>query len=134
MVNEEYIMKIGMLQEEGKKIEEQLNLFTQQSIELSNLQENLKNFHETKQKEILASFGKGIFFKSDVREKGFFVNVGGGIVLKKSYEETREIISRQIVQIDKIRAELVKEIQKLNSQIVELVEEVRGEGGGELLG
>ena len=127
VVQDENVMNILMLQEEGKKLEEHLNALNQQAVELITLQEHLNDFHETKEKEFLAHFGKGIFFKSEIKEKEFFVNIGAGIVLKKSHQEASEIINRQVLQIEKIKEDLIGQIEMINTRLVEIVEKVQRE-------
>ncbi|MBI5871718.1 hypothetical protein HZB88_01380, partial [archaeon] len=55
----ENIMNILMLEQEGKKLEEQLNALNQQAVEFINLQENLSSLDKNNEREILTHFGKG---------------------------------------------------------------------------
>ncbi|MBI4919228.1 prefoldin subunit alpha [archaeon] len=129
MAENERLMNILMLEQESKRLEEQLNSINQQVIELISLQGSMNDFKETKEKEILSHFGKGIFFKSEITDKDFLVNIGAGIVVKKSHDEAIEIINRQVLQIEKLKESLIAQIETINAKLVELVEEYqRGKG------
>lgn len=120
-----------MLQEEGKRIEEQISLVNGQLLEFEQLLDGLERIEKDKNGEILAGLGKGIYVKSEIKEKELFVNIGNGVVLKKSNSETRKIIEKQIVQLDEVKQHLLNEIEKINLQLHFLVEMIRKSEGEE---
>ena len=121
MANEEFLMRIQMMQQQAEKLEEQLQAVKQQKEELIDLKESLGKVKG----EFLSSLGKGIFVKSEVKEKDFFVNIGEKVLIKKTPEETQKIIGEQIVKLEEIRNILLGEIDKSNKEMRELIEEIR---------
>ena len=126
-----------MLQQEAGKIEEQVQIINSQiqefeilklsleklDLEMLPLQKVAKDSGLKPTTEILAPLGKGIFFKSELKDKELFVNVGNGIVVKKNPAEAGKVINKQIKQMEDIRGKLLNEIEKINFQLQELVQE-----------
>ena len=124
-------MKIGMLQEEDRKIEEQIGMVNGRLIEFQQILDGLEKIEKNNEKEILTGLGKGIYVKSEIKEKELFVNIGNGVVLKKTNKETREIIEKQIMQLDEVKQHLLNEIEKINLQLKFLVDMIQKSDGGE---
>ena len=127
MNREEYLIRLSMLEQEANKIEEQIGIISQQINELEVLKSSLKNLDRNEKRELLAPLGRGIFFKSELKEKELFVNVGQGIVVKKSPEETAEIIERQVSQLGEIKEQLITNISEVRMQLEDVVEQARQE-------
>ena len=125
MAKEDYLIRLSMLEQEGRKLEEQLQLINQQLQEFQVLNLSLEKLNKTEEKEILAGLGRGIYFKTELKDKKLFVNVGDNIILKKSPEETIEIINKQIRQLEGMKEKLLIEIENINHQLQELVEETQ---------
>tara|TARA_Y100000310_G_scaffold336305_1_gene420454 strand:- start:706 stop:1086 length:381 start_codon:yes stop_codon:yes gene_type:complete len=119
MAKEDYLLQLSMLEQEAKKLHENMQVIDQQVQELEVLKASLSNLDD--KKEILANLGRGIFIKSQIQEKELFVNVGSGIVLKKSPEDTQKIIEKQVLQLQEIKKELADNIEQINIQVQELV-------------
>lgn len=126
MEQQEILIKFSALQEEGKRIEEQIQIINQQIGEFQVLMLSLDKIEE--KGEILAGLGKGVYIKSEVKEKELFVNIGNGVVLKKSNSETKNIIEKQIMQLDEVKQHLLGEIEKINLQLKFLVEMAQKSG------
>ena len=120
-----------MLQEEDRKIEEQTGMVNGQLIEFQQILDGLEKIEKNNEKEILTGLGKGIYVKSEIKEKELFVNIGNGVVLKKTNKETREIIKKQIMQLDEVKQHLLNEIEKINLQLKFLVDMIQKSDGGE---
>jgi len=123
MKKEEYLVRFSMLEQEANKREEQLNLINQNILELEALKLSLEKIE--KEKEVLANLGRGIYFLSKVEDNELFVNIGSGIVLKKNKKEACEIISSQLEELDKIKSDVSFSIEKINSQLQNLLVEIQ---------
>lgn len=124
MANEEFILKLSMMQQQAEKLEEQIQLINQQIQELGDLRLNLDKIKEG---EILANLGKGIFVRSEIKEKKLFVNIGEKIIVRKTAEETQELIQKQILRLEEIKSQLLGEIQEVNLNLQNLIQEVKAE-------
>jgi len=126
MVKEELLINLTMLQQQAEQIEQQIYQADEQIQEFIVLQENLNNLKEKSQ--ILAPVGKGVFSKAELKEDKFFVNVGSGVIVKKTGEGAVEIIQEQVNQLKKIRNELIEAMSQINSELERIVDEARKEG------
>lgn len=123
MVKEEYIIKLSLLEQKSKELEQQISIIDQQISEIRALQASLKKIGNSD--EIIAPFGKGIFAKTKLMDKNFFVSVGAGIVLKRNEKETEEIIENQINELSGIRENFIQEISRINLEFEKLIGEVQ---------
>ena len=81
--------------------EEEVNLLENRKIELLLIKDSLEDLKEGK--EIYVPLGAGVYIKSTIKGmKKLLVNVGGNIFLEKTPEEIKEMINKQIEEIDKL--------------------------------
>ncbi|MCX6748498.1 MAG: prefoldin subunit alpha [Candidatus Pacearchaeota archaeon] len=118
MANEELLYRITILEQEAKKMEENIKAVNEQISEFETLKLSLKSID----KEILAGLGKGVFIKSQVEEEDFLVNIGCGILVKKSKAQASEIIDKQIKEMEELKVKLLGHIEHLNNEMSSLVE------------
>ena len=126
-LKKETVLQISLLEEEAKKIEEEILTIDKQILEFKSLLESLEEIKKAEKKEILASLGKGVFIKTELKEKNFFVNVGGGVVVKKKHDETKKIIEKQIRELEELKKNLVKELEKIDFSLKKLAEEIESQ-------
>lgn len=119
MKNEEYLIKLSLLQEEAKKLEEQFLIVNE---EIRNMDILEKSIDELDDKEILFQIGKGVFV-SNKNLKKLFVNVGSNVVLVKGKEETKEIIEKQKEEMMNISKNIEKQIENINYELEKIIEE-----------
>ena len=122
---QELLWKASFVQKQMQEIEEQAQLIDQETQELKDFSEHLETLEKTQQKEILASLGKGIHVKADLKSKELWVEVGSGVVVKKSSKETREIITRQIKKMDDAKKQLASKLEVYASLLQEMVHELQ---------
>ena len=120
-MNQELFLRAQMLERDSSELEERLNLVNQEIVELQNFDINLGRINDSEEKEILASLGKGIFIKSEIKDKDLFVNVGSNILVKKTPEEAKKVISGQIERLGQIAEEISKQILYINKELEEIV-------------
>lgn len=127
MAKEEYVLQLGMLEQQAREIQQQVALVNQKINELNVLKISLGKLHETNEKEFLAPLGEGVFVKAKLEDKELFVNVGSKIMVKKSIKETESIIDKQNTQLEGLRKELEQGIENLNIELQSIVEKARKE-------
>jgi len=126
-MKKDYLIKLGMLQQEAERLGKENEAISKQVIELNELKINLTEFLNSKSKDSLISFGKGIYTKAELRDKELYVNIGSGIVVKKSVEDTIRVIDEQIIKLEEMKGNLLKEMENLNEKVQELGKEEREE-------
>ncbi len=74
------------------------DLLSQVESSIDNLKktkQDLADFKEESSKEVLAPIATGVYVEANLKNKDLFVNIGSGIVVKKSISEAIEILDRQ---------------------------------------
>lgn len=114
MVNQELLMKASQLHQQSEEFEQQLSFINQQIIELNEFSLTLENLIKTNESELLSSVGKGVYLKTNLISKELFVEVGSGIVVKKTPEQTLQVVKQQVLKFNEMKSQ----IQAQNELIV----------------
>jgi prefoldin alpha subunit len=121
-MDSEYLMKMQMIEQEATKLDQQLQMMDQQIQELIAIKASIEAISTTKEKEILASLGKGIFIKAEIKSQDLMVNTGKDIFIKKTPSETMQIIDSQVKRLEAGKEEFTNKIIELQSQMQVLME------------
>src|SRR3989344_91452 len=120
------IIEFSMLEQENQKLEQQMQMIEQQFSNLRALKENLGEI-ESHKGDFLASLGSGVFLRSELKEnKKVLINVGSGVVIKKSCEDAREILDRQVDKIEAVKQEVEKMVERNFDIMIRLESDIRG--------
>ena len=126
-MKEENILKIQEKYQMSQTLDEQLKIVEQQVLKLQQFSQAINFLEENGEMEILAPIGKGVFVKSEMKEKDFFVDVGSGIFVKKKSGDTKKIIDEQVSKLMKMKIQLDFDATGLNEELRELIELTRDE-------
>jgi len=124
---QELMFKFSVFEQQIRQLQEQLQAVEQALVETSSLNIGLDELKKGKEKEILASIGKGIFVKSKITSENLIVDVGGKNFVKKSVEETQNIIQEQIRKLESIKEELNHNLEQINQEITKAFMEAQEE-------
>ena len=119
-------LELQFLDEQMKQIQKQITMLDEQLIELNNTIQALDDFNKTAiGSNILVSLSPGVFANAGLKDnKELLVNVGSNIVVKKSVEETKELLKKRLEIIKQYRDMILDEMQKINLQAVNLEQEI----------
>ena len=119
-------MEFQVIQEQAKKLAEQLQKFDQQLAELKSVVEALNDFKSVKPgADILVPLSSGIFVKAEVKESEFLrVNVGSNVSVKKSIPDTIKIVDDQIKEIEDYKTKLESNFAQMNTYAQNIQEEL----------
>ena len=119
-------IELQLLEQQVNQLQHQFSLLEQQSIELKSLSENIEEIKNIKiNTRTFSSLGNGIFLESELKDnKELLVNVGANVIVKKSIEDTKKIITNQTLEIDKLKAQIEEQLQKLTIHSIDLQEEL----------
>jgi len=120
------ILQAAMAEQQAHQLEENLQLVDAQITELEEFNRNLKTLRDSKEKEMLSQLGKRVYIKTKIedREK-LFVEVGAGVVVKKTPEETIKIVSNQISRLQEAKVQILSQLNVHHTQLQEFLEMVR---------
>jgi len=127
-MNQEKIMAIAEIERVARELEENLQLIEMQIEELGAFNKSLKFIAESKDKEMLSSIGKRVYIKTAIEDKKkLFIDVGAGVVVKKTPEETIEIVKEQILRLQEARLQISSQLEIYRGKLQEFIEEIKRE-------
>ena len=123
---QEKYLEFQILNQQVKQTQQQLTVLEQQIIEFKTLDDNLDEIKKTKAgKEILIPLGAGLFTKGDLKDsKEILMNVGAEVIVKKTIPEAKQIIKRQIDQMENLVNQMIDNLQKTAVQTQILQEDI----------
>ncbi len=114
------------LRQKSEEVEQQLNFVTEQIVDLENFSKSLDEIENSKENEMLAPLGRGVYTKV-LRQKDqkLFVEVGAGVLVRKTPREAQEIIDDQLKKFIEARLHLSAQLQDYASQFREMLMQVK---------
>ncbi|OIO41787.1 hypothetical protein COU56_05195 [Candidatus Pacearchaeota archaeon CG10_big_fil_rev_8_21_14_0_10_31_9] len=119
---QEELLKLQIFENQVSQYEEQLRIIEQQINELGQLKTDLEFLEKSKEDEIFSEFGKGIYIKSVVK-KQLLVDVGSKVLVPKTFNEIKEVVDSQIEKFDKIKPEILNQIESINQELDKIINE-----------
>ena len=119
-------MELQMLGQQMQHIQKQLNMIEQQTLELDSTKESIETISKTKPgTELLVPISQGIFLKTQLKDTTeLTVNVGADVAVKKTIQESKKLVTDQLVEITKFQRELSDNLEKLATKAQELEKEL----------
>tara|TARA_Y100000310_G_scaffold345075_2_gene461621 strand:- start:1171 stop:1563 length:393 start_codon:yes stop_codon:yes gene_type:complete len=123
-MDQELMMHASMLEKQSQEIEQNLEIIDTQILELEKFQQNIEFFSKSEEKQSISSLGRGVFVKTSLENKDLFVDVGSGIIIKKTPEQTQKTIKTQIENIQQARVQLLAQLEATRSQFQALLQQI----------
>lgn len=120
-------LEMQLIDQQLKQVHKQLLALEQQINDAKEVLENLDSFSKTKVgSSMLVPVSSGIFVKATLADnKELAVNVGANTIVKKTVPETKELLDKQIMEMQKLRNEMSKQSEQLSQQGIKAEEELR---------
>jgi prefoldin alpha subunit len=119
-VERELARKFQVFEQQIRMLQEQMNAVEQTTIELQTLDIGLEDLKESKDKEILAQVGRGIFVKAKITGEDLIVDIGDKKFITKSIDDTKNVLKGQVEKLNNIKDELEGELDKINTEITQV--------------
>ncbi|MCA9485900.1 MAG: hypothetical protein KC506_03590 [Nanoarchaeota archaeon] len=132
MEGQEILQQAMLLRQESEEIERQLQFVNEQITDLEGFGNNLEALEKSDEKEVLSNIGRGVFMKT-TRSAGekLFVEVGAGVIVRKTPEETRKVIAEQVKKFKDAKIQLTMQLESHADQFRAMLKEVEGLKTGE---
>ena len=111
------MFKLNILEQQIKNVNAQIDSVERTMADLDSLKIDLDELKGSKEKEIMALIGRGIFIKAKIISEDLMVDVGGGRFVKKDVSETKGIITEQIEKLEKVKDELNESLMGINEEL-----------------
>ncbi len=118
-INEEELqnmyMEFQQLRQQIKHGQQQVDSIEEQILSMESLMHNLEDLKSVApETEMLSPISEGLFLKTALKDnKELIVNVGAGVAVPKSIDETKELIKSRIEQGQKHRDAMMEELQSM---------------------
>ena len=87
---------------------------------------NLNFIIKSKEKDILSSLGRRVYLKAKIEDKEkLFVDIGAGVVLKKTPEETLTIVREQITRLQDVRVQIASQLESYYEELENFIRNVK---------
>jgi len=125
-IEQKYVM-LQMIDAQMKELEKEIENIEQRAMDISSLKMSLKSFAGAKSNsKSLSPLGLGIYTESEVKStKDVFVNVGAGVMVKKTTAEAGEMLDKQMLQIDSVALQLTQNITNLATRAQQIEKEIQ---------
>jgi len=123
-INQELILQASLFERQSQEIQSTLEFIDKQLLELEEFGSDLESFSKSSENQMLASIGKGIYVKSSLENKDLYVNVGAGVIVKKSPGDTERIVEGQVKKLKEARMQLSSQLESNNQALVNLISEI----------
>ncbi len=109
-------------------MQKQLESLEAKSGEIVGLKNSLAKLSSAKvNSKSYSSLGLGTFVESEIKNTGnVLVNVGAGVLVKKTTSEADELASMQLAQMDAVAQRLTHNINAMSARAQELESEIQG--------
>ena len=112
---QEMYMEFQALDQRIKQIQKQLEMLTNQIMEMTGTSNSLEEFDKIKKdKEIFVPLSSGIFAKATLKESSeLLVNVGANTVVTKNPSSAKKLIDKQIEEMKNLHRRMVEDLEKM---------------------
>jgi prefoldin alpha subunit len=124
MEQQEYLIKLQMLEQQAAQFGEQLKMIDQQIGELDKLKDSIGRLNDSKESEMFSEVGKGIYVKANLDKKQMLVDVGNKILVPKSSKEIQGIVDTQVKKFSEVKNEISNQVDRINKEVDSLISEV----------
>jgi prefoldin alpha subunit len=122
---QELLFKFSMYEKQIRELQQQIESIDRGIIELNSLNLGLDELVGSKDKEIYAPLGKGIFVKAKLISEELNVDVGEGNIVKKSIPDTKELIREQVEKLTQVKKELENNFEQLGEEITAMMNDAQ---------
>jgi prefoldin alpha subunit len=119
------IFQASLIERKYQELANNLEIISTQITELEKFREDIAFLKKSKGKEALSQIGKGVYIKSEIKDKShLFVEVGAGAVVKKTPEETIKVIENQISSLKQAHIQILSELEIYQTQLEAIMNKI----------
>ena len=119
---QEMYMEFQVLDQHIKQLQKQLEMVTNQLIELTVTSNSLDEFRKiSNNREVFVPLSSGIFAKANIKDNNeLFVNVGANVVVKNDVNSAKKLLQKQIDELKNIQKQMVNELEKMTNHAAQI--------------
>jgi len=117
------MFKLSMFEQQMQQLQQQLQAVEQAIVEMGSLDQGLDELVGSKDKEILAPIGRGIFAKAKLISEELIVDIGGKNLVKKNIPNTKKIIRDQLAKLQEVKKDLQGKLEQVGEKFTKMYTE-----------
>lgn len=119
-------LELQLVGNQLKQVEKQLELFESQILEALTIVQSLEDIKNAKTNtKSLAPLANGIFVETKLENvQNLLVNVGSGVVVRKTVDDTKQMLESQVGELRAGEQELLHQFEALSLKAQELQKEL----------
>lgn len=108
-------MQYQMYQQQLQQMQQNIQLLQNQSNDVNNSIKAIEDLGNSEiGSDLLAPISSGIFVRSELKEKKkVSINIGSNIVVEKSLDDAKTLLSEQLDEINNMKSQLQADFQKV---------------------
>ncbi|MCK9596931.1 prefoldin subunit alpha [Candidatus Pacearchaeota archaeon] len=118
---QELLFKFSMYERQIRELQQQIEAVNRGILDLNSLNLGLDELVGSKDKEIFAPMGRGIFVKAKLLSEELNVDIGNGNFVKKSIPATKELVGEQINKLAQIKKELEDNFEEIGKEVTAMM-------------
>ena len=109
-----------------KELQKNIQAIDEQVMEVVSVVQALNDLKKVKAgTQALVPISPGIFVNAELKDNDeLLINVGANVTVKKSVEETKQMLDSRMVELKNQKQEFLKELEELGTRAQELEEEL----------
>jgi len=124
---QELMLKLSMFEQQMQQLQQQLQAVEQAVAEMNSLNLGLDELVGSKDKEILAPIGRGIFAKAKLVSEDLIVDVGSKNFVKKNIPDTKKVINDQIKKLQDVKKGLQDKLEQIGGEFTKMYMDSQGQ-------
>jgi len=123
-MEQQQIMQIQMMEQEGNQLNQQMQMIEQNINEMNELKASLDELENHKEGEMLVNIGKRIYLPVEAKNKKLIVEVGRGNLVEKNVGQARKIVEEQIGKLNVGRGQIEERLGELQNEMIKMMGEM----------
>jgi prefoldin alpha subunit len=117
MNEQELNEKFRIFEDQIMQLQGELDQIDKAIFDMGSVSSGLEELKGKTGKEIFSPLGQGIYIKSNLSSEEILVDVGKRNFVKKSIDETKELINSQKEKLEKLRKDLESDLKKIDEEV-----------------
>ena len=119
----ELVVKFQIFEQQIQAINQQMQAIEKALIDMQSISFGLDEVKTSVGKEMLAPIGNGIFTKAKLVSDELIIDIGGKNFVKRTVEETKNLISGQMEKLEDAKEKLNFELEEINKELTKTMME-----------
>jgi len=122
------MMEVARIERQARELEESLQIVESQIAELEMFKITLDSIMKAKDKEMLSTIGGRVYLKTKIEDiEKLFVEVGAGVIVKKTPSDTQNILKEQIHRLKEARLQIKSQLEEYYQYLENFMNEIEEE-------